>query len=148
MQDQASLSRSVRVGRTPVIVTIALVLAIAAALTGIYKPWNFLRYGRAEPPLPSGAELEKPLADRIEERVEHVRAHPYEAKVWGSLGETYDVHGILPEAVFCYERAQKLDRKDPRWPYLLGLAQRIGDQKAALACFERAIALAPDMAAA
>ncbi|HUR28509.1 MAG TPA: tetratricopeptide repeat protein [Planctomycetota bacterium] len=139
--------RSTR-GRTPLVVTAALVLAIAATLAVLYKPWNPLRYGRAEPPLPSAGELEPPLARRIQERVDRVHASPYDAKAWGQLGETYDVHEQYPQAIFCYERAQKLDPKEARWPYLLGIAQRIGDQKAALACFERAIALAPDMASA
>jgi tetratricopeptide (TPR) repeat protein len=151
-EDQPShLPRAARAptsGRTPVIVSIALVLAIAAALTVLYKPWNPILYGRAQPPLPSSSDLEPPLAQRLEERIAAVRAKPYDARVWGMLGETYDVHEIYPQAIECFERAEKLDPKNPRWPYLLGLAQRIGDQKAALKCFERAIALAPDMAAA
>lgn len=147
MQDSDPKAPSTR-GRTPFVVTALLVIAIAATLAVLYKPWNPLRYGRAEPPLPSSADLEPPLARRIQERVERVRAEPYDARAWGQLGETYDVHEHYTQAIFCYERAQKLDPKEARWPYLLGIAQRIGDQKAAIACFERAIALAPGMASA
>ncbi len=114
----------------------------------IYPPWNFLRYGSASVPLPAGGPLEAPLAERIAERVAQVRAHPNDAQAWGKLGETYDVHEIFPQAILCYERAQLLAPADPRWPYWLGIAQRVGDQKAALACFERTIGLSPDLAAA
>ncbi len=149
LSDHLHRAPSRRRGKTALVATLVLVLAIAGVLVAIYKPLNFLRYGSAEPPLPgAGANLEAPLAARIQERVVLVRSKPYDGEVWGMLGETYDVHELFPQAVTCFERAQVLAPNEVRWPYFLGLVQRIGDQKRALACFERAIALAPDMASA
>ncbi len=137
-----------RAGRTPLLVLGAIALAIGLALCALYKPWNFLRYGRQDPPLPTTGELQAPLSERILERVAAVRASPYDATAWGKLGETYDVHEMFPQAIECYERAQLLAPKESRWPYWLGIAQRIGNQAAALAQFERAVALEPTLAAA
>src|SRR5688500_132665 len=135
------LFRRARAGKTPLLVTVALVVAVAIVLSIVYQPWNVLRFGSATPPLPKATDLEAPLSERILERVAAVRAKPYDATAWGRLGETYDVHELFPEAIESYERAQRLAPKEARWPYLLGVAQRIGDQRAALRSFETALAL-------
>jgi tetratricopeptide (TPR) repeat protein len=125
-----------------------LVLAIGLSLGLIYKPWERLRYGHVEPPLPVLEGQELPLQRRIQERVEQVRAKPYDAAVWGKLGETYDVHELFAEADVCYARAATLGPDEVRWPYLRGVLLSIGDQQAAIAAFERALALQPNLAAA
>ncbi len=148
ISDSLSERRSQQAGKTPLLVLAVLALAIGLALCLLYRPWNLLRYGSATPPLPASSELEAPLSERIQTRIAAVREHPYDATAWGQLGETYDVHQIFPQAIVCYERAQLLAPEEARWPYWLGIGQRVGNQSAALACFERTIALAPDWAAA
>ncbi len=146
--DFFSKRRAQQAGRTPLLVLAVLALAIGLALCLLYQPWNLLRYGSATPPLPASSDLEAPLSERIQARITAVREHPYDAAAWGQLGETYDVHQIFPQAIVCYERAARLAPTEPRWPYWLGIGQRVGNQSAALTCFERTIALAPDWAAA
>lgn len=146
--DPISKRRSQQAGKTPLLVLAVLALAIGLALCLLYQPWKLLRYGSATPPLPASSDLEEPLSERIQARLAAVREHPYDATAWGQLGEAYDVHQIFPQAIVCYERAQLLAPNEPRWPYWLGIGQRVGNQGAALACFERTIALAPDWAAA
>jgi tetratricopeptide (TPR) repeat protein len=128
---------------------ILALLAIGAGAAVVAVRFDFVkraRYGSAEIPVVDTQGLEKPLAARIAERRSAVAEHPYSAEAWGALAMASDVHELYPTAIASYERAEKLDPKDWRWPYFLGIARRIGDQRAAIADFRRAAALKPDYA--
>jgi len=140
--------RNASLGRVPLAVAALLALVIGLSLALIYKPWDRLRYGNVEPPLPPTAGMELPLRARIEERVASVRAQPYDAQAWGKLGQTYDVHEHFAEADVCYARASELAPEEARWFYLRGVLLSVGNQQAAIAALESALKLQPDLAPA
>jgi tetratricopeptide (TPR) repeat protein len=143
--DPPSVSRADRrTGRAARSAVLLLVLVVAGVLAWRFK--NELRYGRAEPPALSSKALEPALQRRLEERTAQVRGQPYSAQAWGALAVAYDVHEMQPEAIVCYERAERLDPRDWRWPYFLALCTRIGDQEASLAQLRDAAELKPDYA--
>jgi len=60
----------------------------------------------------------------------------------GSLGEIYFANGFYGEAVQCFSALSKIEPKEPRWPYFMGLASRdYQDKSRAIAAFEQALAL-------
>ena len=48
------------------------------------------------------------------------------------------IHDILPEADICFAQAERLEPREPRWPYLRGLAQSGLDPAAAVPSLQRA----------
>ena len=68
------------------------------------------------------------------------------AAAWGSLGRTFQAHGLEPEADEAYTRAEELDPHDFRWPYLRAASLRNIRPDDALRAVERAASLKPDYA--
>lgn len=69
-------------------------------------------------------------------------------RAYGQLGLVYHAYDFDEAAAAAYRNAAKLDPKNYRWPYLLGvLARRADDLAAAREGFERAAELRPDDAA-
>jgi len=77
--------------------------------------------------------------------LEEMLAHGSRADLaasFGRMGQLYHVYSLPDEAATCYRNAKKLAANDPRWPYLVGvLAQRRGDNEAAVTNFEETLAL-------
>lgn len=132
--------------RRRLLLGLLLVVVLAVVLIIIDKPWLPLRYGRAQPPAVATEGLEPPLARLIAERTAAVRADPYAAEAWGRLGIVYDVHDMPREAIACYERAQRLDPAEFRWPYFLALCELPTDHGAARAELLAARAIRDDYA--
>jgi tetratricopeptide (TPR) repeat protein len=129
----------------PVVVGVVLLIVIGAIVIALG-----LRGGaggpHASPPAPATDGMEAPLATRIATLTAAVRADPTVAEAWGRLGGVFDVHELDAEAIRCYEEAERLQPKDFRWPYFLGISRAVGDQGAAVDDFRRAAALRPDHA--
>ena len=68
------------------------------------------------------------------------------AAAWGSLGRTFQAHGLEPEADAAYARAEELDPHDFRWPYLRAASLRSIRPDEALRAVGRAASLKPDYA--
>lgn len=102
--------------------------------------WWWLRPG---PPLPAVAlEGADPVVARAVRRLfDEVRAQPAAAAVWGRLGMTLMANQFEQEAVGPLTQAEKLNPKDPRWPYLQGVALLGYRPDDALPCLRRAVAL-------
>jgi tetratricopeptide (TPR) repeat protein len=103
--------------------------------------------------LSSGTRLpELPLADLtgadqdvakvIRGATDAVRASPRSGAAWGHLGEVLFVHDFQKEADICYQAAEQLLPRDPRWPYLRGLLHEAESPAAAIPCYRRAARLA------
>jgi tetratricopeptide (TPR) repeat protein len=43
------------------------------------------------------------------------------SEAWGELGVLFRAHKILPQANVCFAEAAKLEPRNPRWPYLIGI---------------------------
>jgi len=57
------------------------------------------------------------VATQISSTVAEVEHHGRSGAAWGKLGMVLKAAGFQTEAKDCFVRAEKLDRKDPRWPY-------------------------------
>jgi tetratricopeptide (TPR) repeat protein len=60
------------------------------------------------------------------------------------MGMVLLAHDIRPQAAECFTRASALNKREPRWPYFLGLAQVADNPAAAAINFARAVRLFPE----
>jgi superkiller protein 3 len=70
-----------------------------------------------------------------------VQESPRSAPAWGRLGMVLAAHNFQAEANACFMQAERLDPRQPRWPYYQGVALSHGDPEAALRKFQRAVEL-------
>ena len=75
-----------------------------------------------------------------------VRHDPNSGPAWGALGMVLYAHAFAPQANVCFGEAERLDPKEPRWPYLRAVCflQEDPDVSHALPDLKRAAALAGD----
>ena len=114
-------------------------LVLAALIAGYVA----LKPKPASPvPRISTAEFDPVVLKQIESVLDGVRKAPNSATAWGELAMVLYVYEFLEESSAAYATAARLDLREPRWPYLRGLAQLPGDADAALADLKRAAELA------
>lgn len=92
--------------------------------------------------------MEPQVREKIARQRELVAADRRSPEAWGSLGRTFQAHGLEPEADAAYARAEELDPADFRWPYLRAAALRNMRPEDALAAADRAAELNPGYAPA
>jgi tetratricopeptide (TPR) repeat protein len=73
-----------------------------------------------------------------------VSRSPRSAAAWGHLGMVLQAHRFLDEADVCLDRAERLDPREPRWPYFRGLIRAAHDAAAAIPFWQRAVELGGD----
>ena len=118
------------------------VLVCGAAVAALGLGWyGWYWYTAPAPPVVSLAEVDPEVAGVIESARREVWWHPHSAAAWARLGESLRAHIYQPESNSCFAQAERLDPRDPRWPYLQGLSQRSDDHEAALRHLQRAVAL-------
>lgn len=83
--------------------------------------------------------VESEVAAAIRAATETVKSDPQSAEGWGKLGHVLRAHDFDVESDVCYTRAEQLDDRDPRWPYLRGDRVNLSDPEAALPLFQRAV---------
>src|SRR5439155_409376 len=67
---------------------------------------------------------------------------PGSAEAWGKLGMILQSHGLGVEAsTACLAEAERLDPRQPRWPYLQAILVVTTDPDAAIPKLQRAVAL-------
>ena len=132
----------VRRKRSPLFLIALSVLALAGG--GVY----FWRQN-APPPPPeiklSGSDAF--IIKAVEEARTAVQSSPRSGRTWGRLAMVLSIHDILPEADLCFAQAERLEPREPRWPYLRGLARSGDDPEAALPSLRRAAKLCGDLPA-
>ena len=115
------------------------------ALSVAASSWAAVQPDRAVPiPDPDTAEMEPQVREKIGRQRGAVTRDSGSADAWGSLGRTFQAHGLEPEAAQTYRRAEELDPTDFRWPYLRATALRNMRPEDALRAAERASELRPD----
>ena len=98
---------------------------------------------RQAPSLPAIDLTNAPSALRpvLADALEKIRRTPRSAAGWGELGMIRHGQDQLAAAEEFYREAQRLDPKDPRWPYYRGVLAL--PKTSALPLLERTVALAP-----
>lgn len=94
--------------------------------------------------MPSADELKlsAPVRSRIQETLKQITEDSSDDKLFAALGALYWVNGPPQLAVKAYRRAQALNPKDARWPYLEGFShEKAGDFKSAAEACARAFQL-------
>jgi tetratricopeptide (TPR) repeat protein len=135
----ASSSSRVRPGRRRLVAVSAIVV-----IALVVSAWWFFLRGQVEPPRPDLTGVDPAVRDAIEEARAEVRKAPRSADAWGRLGMVLSVHVFGADAVACFAEAEKLDPKNPRWPYHQGLIQLAYDPPTALPQLARAVELEAD----
>jgi tetratricopeptide (TPR) repeat protein len=104
----------------------------------------FLRLRTKPPPIPQPdlVDADPAVVRAVDQAREAVRSRPREAAPWGRLGMVLAAHGFYQEAAPCFAEAERLEPRELRWPYYLGVSQSVYDPEAALPALRRAVALA------
>src|SRR5262249_23031503 len=70
-----------------------------------------------------------------------VKRAPRSAEAWGRLGMVFSSHIFADEALVCFAEAERLQPKDPRWPYHQALIRLADDPPAAVPKLRQAVGL-------
>lgn len=150
-----------RVGRWRVIV-LALALGGLILAGGGYAGYRALAprepdEGPSPAPLgadevPQPADMSRPgfdpaVATAVEQARTAVRQAPHDGPSWGRLGMVLLAHEYRADATVCFARAERLDPREPRWPYYHALALAWEDSGDTLPLLERAAELFGDAVA-
>lgn len=107
----------------------------------------YQRFSRPAPP-PPDIDLDgvdPAVAAAVEQVRARVQQSPHSAEAWGKAGMVLMVHQFQPQAAFCFDQAERLDPREPRWPYFQALEALLKtDLQAARGKLERAVALCGD----
>jgi tetratricopeptide (TPR) repeat protein len=114
----------------------AAAAAGGALLLGL---WLWPRAAAPAPVLPDLADVDPEVVEAITEAHRNVQNHPASGAAWGKLGMVLRAHDYYREAAPCFAEAERLQPKDPRWPYLLGMCLVVYDPDSTLPCWERAV---------
>ncbi len=118
-----------------------LVLLLAALLGSAALAFWLLRRDTPRPPEVDLAGTDPAVAAAIESVRTRVQRAPRDARAWGLLGMVLYAHEYAEESALCFRQAQRLDAREPRWPYFLGIALAPTDPEAALPALRRAVDL-------
>jgi tetratricopeptide (TPR) repeat protein len=128
--------------RSPVLPALAAGLVLLLLAGGVYRHVN---PREPEPPLPDLDGLDPAIVAAVQTARTAVQKSPRSARAWGRLGMVLIVHEFRTEAQFCLAQAERLDPREPRWPYCQALGLLFAkEQEAALPKLERAVALYGD----
>jgi tetratricopeptide (TPR) repeat protein len=115
---------------------------LGGALLVLAGAGGYVAY-QARQPRPPAVDLsgaDPVVAHALAEALAAVRATPH-AAAWGRLGQMLLCYSIKPEAATSFARAEQLDPREPRWPYLYALAVVHADPDDALRHLRRAAEL-------
>jgi len=125
-----------------------LLAAAVLLLAGGAAYLLFLRGGSVEP-LPPPPEIPSSVLDaEVRDALEAARgraiADPNSGAAWGELGLLFRAHNLNAESNACFGIAAKFDPRNPRWPYLVGVANLLIDPENAIPHLRAALDLATD----
>jgi Flp pilus assembly protein TadD len=84
------------------------------------------------------------VLQELESAQRNVEKDQKSAVAWGKLGGQLRAHQFGPESEVCFRNAQRIDPKDYRWPYLLGVSLAAADPSEARVRLRQAADLADD----
>jgi tetratricopeptide (TPR) repeat protein len=109
--------------------------------------WLWRREPVPEPPALDLTGVDPAVAAVVEAGLENVRHSPRSADAWGVLGKVLAAHDLRVASLPCFAQAERLDPREPRWPYFQGVALHLGDPDAALPKLRRTVELCGDVPA-
>jgi len=127
-------------GRSPSRVTVLIAVGLVV-IVGALASFIWTRPAPAELPEISTAGLDATAAVLIQRHVDEVRAAPRSGGAWGKLGAILKSFGFREQAGHCLAEAEKLDPKEPRWPYLQATLRSTEPASVAVAKLRRTVAL-------
>lgn len=117
-------------------VTLGIVLAATLAGMG----WWRARSPRPAPvPVLDLSGVEPARTGRVRSLLDAVRARPEAGEDWGRLGMALRALGFRIEAGQAFAEAQRLDFRNPRWPYWRALLLETDDPAAAVLALREAV---------
>jgi cytochrome c-type biogenesis protein CcmH/NrfG len=125
------------------LILLAALAALAVAGVLVYRHSSAPPPGM-DPPAPDLADVDPAIRGAIERARADVEHDRRSGTAWGRLGMAFYAHIFAPEAMTCFEQAERLDPDDPRWPYFQGLVLRATDPPAAIPKLRRAVELTGD----
>lgn len=119
-----------------------LVLCVVALLL-VCGVGGYVAYALSapRPPEVSLAGLDPQVVKAVQDARAEVLDRPRSAPAWGKLGMVLAAHDLRAEAMDCFAVAERLDPRDPRWPYLQGIGRSLGDPPAAVPKLRQTVAL-------
>jgi tetratricopeptide (TPR) repeat protein len=103
--------------------------------------WQGRRPRPPEPPIPDLTDADPEVVEAITEARRGMEQDPFSGPAWGRLGMVLRAHEFSVPANFAFTQAERLDPRQPRWPYLQGLTLVQADPSAGIDCLERAVEL-------
>ena len=120
---------------------------VAATILFVVMAQLYQSYGHAVPPPPDVAltGIDPAIATAVTEARSRIEDSPRSAAAWGEFGMVLLVHEFRPEAAICFDQAESLDPREPRWPYFQSLRALLNsDLPTAKSKLERTVQLCGD----
>ena len=116
-------------------------LGVIVTLTFTVGFW-YLEQTRQHPlPVLHLSGSEPAVAKVIENHLADARENPKSARAWGNLGSVLRAYHFDASAIECLTEAERLNPKNPRWPYFLSLLRINQTREKALSDLQRAVEL-------
>jgi tetratricopeptide (TPR) repeat protein len=122
-----------------------LIVLLSLCAAGAAGGWFW--YRRAvpmPPPMPDLEGVDPVVASVLTKERQAVLAAPRAAAAWGRFGEVLEVFNYRKDAVLCFAEAERLDPRQPRWPYHQGVLLLWDNAESALPHLRRAVELSDD----
>jgi tetratricopeptide (TPR) repeat protein len=129
-QTSGSISRWRRFGLSALV----LALVVVSAWIAVYRNTTALPHVDLQ-------GLDPRVAEIIKVHLQNVRDEPRSAQAWGSLGSVLQTYSMVAPARICLAEAERIDPKEPRWPYFQSLLLTSEAPEQALAKLCRAVEL-------
>ncbi len=120
------------------VVALSALIGVAAAIVGALRP------GAATPPALAGEGLDSAVVAALERGRAAVIRRPRSGASWGELGMLFLAHHFDSQAAVCLVRAEELEPRNPRWPYLQAMVLSFENSEQSVRKLERAVELAGD----
>ena len=115
---------------------VAAVVVVFVALGCLW--WFWPKAATPPPPTVDLRGADPRIVEAIEAARRAVERAPDSAAAWGHLGLVLRAHDYGAEANTCLAQAEKLDPKNPRWPYHQAVVLLASDPEVGIACLRRA----------
>jgi tetratricopeptide (TPR) repeat protein len=122
------------------------VAAVVVAASVLAIVWYVRHTSPPEPPTPDLTDADPDLVNAIQRARDEVCKTPRSSRAWGRFGMVLAANGFRAEALVALAEAERLDPKEPRWPYLQGVTLQRGNPDQALPKLRRAVELSHETA--
>ncbi len=123
---------------------LALLLGLVAAGGSAGWLWNYYRTPLPTPPAIDFNGADPAVVSALEKERQRVLDNPHSAAAWGRLGEHLTAFHYWKEALVCFAQAERLDPREPRWPYHQGVLLLLYNPNDAIPRLRRAVELCGD----